>query len=158
MGPTLAVMVGLSVSEDVLTKSKLLGKGSFWEVWAGRMQPGNHRVAIKTLFARAVDEEGCPIDLKVDEEFRNECAVLHQTSNPHLLTFIGLGVTRKGRGFIVTERMTKRSLQTVLHDRSQKLPWSVRISIALQVALGMEYVGPSQLCNNAFYIFRLYAL
>jgi hypothetical protein len=131
------------ISENAITKSRLLGEGSFGEVWTGRMQPGNHRVAIKTLYAGAVDEDGNPIDLSAGKDFQNECAVLIRTNNPHVLAFIGFGITREGRGFIVTERMAKGSLQKVMYDKTQKLPWPTRISIALQVALGMEYVDPT---------------
>ena len=137
------------ISEDVITKSKLLGKGSFGEVWAGRMQPGNHRVAIKTLFAGALDADGDPIDINADADFQNECTVLQQTNSPHLLAFIGFGITRKGRDFIVTELMRRGSLQKVMRDETQELPWHTRISIALQVALGMAYVAsiPVVVCS-----------
>lgn len=92
------------------------------------------------LFAGAVDEDGDLIDLNADEEFQKECAALVRINSPHLIKFFGLGTTQGGQGFIVTEFMTRGSLEKNLHDSEVDLTWNTRVSIGLQVALGMEHL------------------
>jgi serine/threonine protein kinase len=97
-------------------------------------------VAVKILFAGAVDEDGDPVDPNADEEFHKECAVLQRVDNPHLLKFFGFGTTKEGKGFIVTELMLGGSLEDVLHDPEYDLPWSTRVTVGLHVALGVEHL------------------
>ena len=97
-------------------------------------------MAIKVLFAGARDEDGDPVDPCADEEFRKECAALRSIDSPHLLKFFGFGTTAEGNGFIVTELMVLGSLERVLHDQDRELTWRTRVSIGLQVALGMEHL------------------
>ena len=132
---------GRVISEHDITMVRRLGEGAFGDVWEGVLQPDNLQVAIKVLFAGALDADGDLIDPNADEEFRKECTALQRINSPHLLTFYGYGTIENGRnGFIVTELMRGGSLAKVLHDHDRDLPWRTRMSIALQVALGMEHL------------------
>ena len=129
-----------SISECDVVKVQKLGEGSFGEVWEGRLRSGGQKVAIKILFAGAVDGDGDAIDPSAAEDFRKECSALKRVDSPHLLKFVGFGTTECGPGFIVTELMSGGSLEDVLHDPKQDLPWHLRVAIGLQVALGMEHL------------------
>ena len=128
------------INEGDFVKEGLLGQGTFGEVWEGRMVLDGRKVAIKVLFAGAVDEDGDPIDPHADEEFRKECVALQRVDSPHLIKFFGFGTTSAGGGFIVTELVTGGSLEALLHDHQQEVLWKTRVAIGLQVALGMEHL------------------
>jgi serine/threonine protein kinase len=136
------------INERNIIKDKVLGSGAFGEVWSGRLQPEDLRVAVKILFAGMIDDEGDPIDPTADEDFHKECAVLQRIDSPHLLRFYGFGTTESGNGFIVTELMSGGSLEDVLHDPERDLPWRTRVAIGLQVALGMDHLHKLQILHR----------
>ena len=129
-----------------VTKVRLIGQGAFGEVWEGAM--GGRSVAIKIMFAGALDNDGDLIDPSANEDFLKECAALQRVDSPHLIKFFGFGITESGNGFIVTEMMTGGSLEHVLHDPAHELPWRVRVSLGLQVALGMEHLHQRQMLHR----------
>jgi hypothetical protein len=126
------------ICENDIIKEKQMGAGAFGVVWSGSLRSNGRRVAIKFLFAGVVDEDGDLVDPNAEEDFRKECAALQRVDSPHLLTFFGFGTTAEGNGFIVTELMSGGSLEDVLHAPERDLPWRTRVSIGLQVALGMD--------------------
>jgi len=126
------------IRECDITMVRRLGEGAFGEVWEGEV--GGARVAVKIMFAGAVDADGDLIDPSADEDFRKECAALQRVDSPHLIKFFGFGTNESGNGFIVTEMMTGGSLEDVLHDQARDLPWCARVAIGMQVALGMEHL------------------
>jgi hypothetical protein len=138
--PAVADTSSWRICENDIIKEKQMGAGAFGAVWSGRLRSNGRRVAIKFLFAGVVDEDGDLVDPNAEEDFRKECAALQRVNSPHLLTFFGFGTTAEGNGFIVTELMTGGSLEDVLHDTEHDLPWRKRVSIGLQVALGMEHL------------------
>jgi serine/threonine protein kinase len=69
--------------------------------------------------------------------------------SPHLIKFIGFGTTAaEGSGFIVTELMSGGSLEDALHDSHRDLPWRARVTIGLQVALGMEHLHERRMLHR----------
>jgi serine/threonine protein kinase len=128
------------IAESDIKLIRKLGHGAFGEVWESDLQPEGNRVAIKLMLLSEVDEEGDLVNPRAGEEFRVECAALQRIDSPHLLKFFGFGMTVDGNGFIVTELMALGSLEDVLHDHNHDLQWRTRLSIALQVALGMEHL------------------
>ena len=50
--------------------------------------------------------------------------------------------------YIVTELASGGSLEHVLHNPEQSLPWSVRVKIGLQVALGMDHLHHKQMLHR----------
>ena len=121
-------------------KVRRLGQGAFGEVWEGLLRADGRRVAIKTLFAGAVDDDGDRINPAADEDFRKECAALQRIDNPHLIKFFGYGTTQSGNGFIVTELMGGGSLENLLHNHARDVPWRKCVSFGLQIALGMDHL------------------
>lgn len=125
--------------EAAIAKTTCLGKGAFGSVWSGRMVATGDQIAIKVLRMGLVDSEG-DLDPEADADFKKEVVALQRVNHPHLLKFFGYGTTAEGSGFIVTELMPGGSLEAALSDKTRELPWRHRVSIGLQVALGMEYL------------------
>ena len=111
--------------------------------------PELRRVAIKTVFAGAVDEDGDLVDPAADEDFRKECDAMQRVDSPHLIKFFGFGTTADGHGFIVSELMCGGSLENVLQNDEHDMSWRVRVSIGLQVALGMVHLHERQIIHRA---------
>jgi serine/threonine protein kinase len=127
------------ISESDVTMRHCVGRGGYGDVWEGQL--GGRRVAVKVLQASMMDDDGHMVDPTADEDFRKECAALQLLNSPYVLKFFGFGTTAEGgNGFIVTEFMSGGSLEDVLHDPQRDLAWRSRISIGLQVALGMEHL------------------
>ena len=131
-----------------IIKGQRLGAGAYGEVWDGTLLPERCRVAIKILFAGAVDEDGDLVDPNADEDFQKECAALKRVDSPHLIRFFGFGTTLEGNGFIVTELMSGGSLEDVLHDFGYDLQWQLRVKLGLQIALGMEHLHARHLLHR----------
>lgn len=123
---------------DITLESRL-AEGAFGAVWRGTLT-GRGVVAIKVLKGTAVDAEGDALDPHAEEDFRKECDVLRRLRHPHLLSFYGYGVTPAGSGFLVTELMPRGSLRAVLRDKTETLPWATRLTIAAELASGMEHL------------------
>jgi serine/threonine protein kinase len=137
------------INECDVIKEKLLGAGAFGEVWAGTLvSVPCGPVAIKVLFAGAVDKDGDLVDPNAEEDFHKECAALQRVDSSYLIKFFGFGTNAKGNGFIVTELMPGGSLEDVLHNPERDLLWSTRVKIALQVALGMEHLHNKQMLHR----------
>jgi hypothetical protein len=75
------------IDESCIRKLCQLGEGAFGGVWEGRLLPENRPVAVKILFAGAVDEDGDVVDLNADEDFRKECTALQRIDSPYLIKF-----------------------------------------------------------------------
>ena len=136
------------IDESNITKLHLLGEGAYGGVWEGRLLPENEPVAIKILFAGAVDEDGDIIDFNADEDFRKECAALQRVNSPYLLKFFGFGNTKEGNGFLVTELLDGGSLEDALHDTDFNIPWQLRVKFGMHVALGMEHLHERQMLHR----------
>lgn len=128
------------ISEDDMVMDKRLAQGGFGEVWQARWcHQEDSPVAVKIALV-LVDEDGDAVDNGAAAEFAAECAALARVSHPNLLRFHGFGIFRDGKRFIVTELMSLGSLQCVLADHMRNIEWTCRVSIALQVAMGMEHL------------------
>jgi serine/threonine protein kinase len=136
------------ISEGDFTRVRRLGEGGFGEVWEAELGTNGRKVAIKILFAAAVDEDGDRVNPQADEDFNKECSALKRIDSPHLLKFYGFGTTEGGNGFIVTELMSGGSLEDVLRDSKRDLQWRMRVSIGLQVALGMDYLSHKHMTHR----------
>ena len=136
------------IYENDVVMVRRLGQGAFGEVWEGLLRTEGRKVAIKTLFAGAADEDGDLVDPAADEDFYKECAALQRIDSPHLIKFFGFGTTKSGNRFIVTELMDGGSLEDVLHDHECDLPWRVRVSFGLQVALGMDHLHQKHMLHR----------
>ena len=128
----------MHILENDVKKVRVLGRGSFGEVWEGLLD--DRRVAIKIMLSGVVDDDGFVVHPHAHEDFHRECEVLQRIDSPHLLKFYGAGTTASGDRFIVTELLAGGSLEDVLHDPQRDLPWHTRMKIALQIAIGMKHL------------------
>ena len=126
----------------------VLGEGGFGEVWAGILLSTNEHVAIKLLFAGAVDADGDLVDPRANDDFHKECVALQSLDCPHLIKFVGFGTTAEGNGFIVTELMSGGSLEDALPDYDRVLSWRMRLTFGTHVALGMEYLHKKHMLHR----------
>eukprot|EP00035_Acanthoeca_spectabilis_P006245 m.122361 g.122361 ORF g.122361 m.122361 type:complete len:1121 (+) comp13417_c0_seq1:122-3484(+) len=127
------------ISESQIVLVRRLAEGSYGVVWDGLW--ADKRVAIKMLKSTPVDEDGDVLDDGAQEDFERECAALRKLNHPNLLKFYGFGTcTSTGAGFLVTELLDLGSLRSVLLDSNFEISLKSRVSVALQIALGMEHL------------------
>lgn len=127
----------LNVSE--LHIGPVLGQGGFGAVHRGSYQ--SEEVAIKKLHIPDGQITAAQI-----EEFRKEVANLQALRHSRLVSFIGAAFiqgenTRSPPSLcIVTEYMPNGSLHALLHQKREKLSFSQRLSMALQVCEGVVFL------------------
>jgi hypothetical protein len=113
---------------------KLLGKGSFGEVYQGMIRSPQPRrlVAVKRL----IDSNEY-----TEKEFTNEVQSIGQIHHRNLVRMLGYCKEGKHR-MLVFEYMPGGSLRSALFNNSTgtRLPWSWRAKAALAVARGLEYL------------------
>lgn len=134
------VSEALRIHSDDVKLSHALARGAYGEVWMATWK--DKKVAVKIIFGSGVDCDGDVIDPQADEEFVKEISVLGRLNHPHVISFFGYGHMNRHRdsaAFIVVELMARGSLRSVLQDDTD-LNWSARLQIALEIALGMEYL------------------
>ncbi|KAF0902787.1 hypothetical protein E2562_019116 [Oryza meyeriana var. granulata] len=110
---------------------KLLGKGSFGEVYYGVVRsPEPHPVAVKKLTNS---------DDYNEREFTNEVQSIGQIHHRNLVRL--LGYCREGKHrMLVLEFMPGGSLRGVLFRPERRPPWRWRADAALGIARGLEYL------------------
>lgn len=118
-----------------LTKT---ASGVYGEVWRGSY--GGQPVAIK-LLKRPLDDRD-HLDPSAAADYERENTTLQQIRHPHLLHFVGSGITTSARKpFLVTEFMELGSLRGVLADAGRALDWAtVRHRMAAEIAAGMAHL------------------
>jgi hypothetical protein len=111
---------------------KLLGKGSFGEVYEGKLESPQPRfIAVKRLINSNEYSE---------REFTNEVQSIGQIHHRNLVRMIGYCKEGKHR-MLVLEFMPGGSLRGFLFRPDQRLPpWSWRAEAALGIARGIEYL------------------
>lgn len=111
-----------------------LGRGGFGVVYKGELEDGT-KLAVKRMEAMAVNN-------KALNEFQVEIAVLSNVRHRHLVSLLGYSSEGNER-VLVYEYMSQGALSRHLFRwRSlnlQPLSWTRRLSIALDVARGVEY-------------------
>eukprot|EP00656_Telonema_subtile_P000785 TRINITY_DN10371_c0_g1_i1.p1 TRINITY_DN10371_c0_g1~~TRINITY_DN10371_c0_g1_i1.p1 ORF type:complete len:521 (+),score=132.55 TRINITY_DN10371_c0_g1_i1:121-1683(+) len=113
----------------------LVGAGSYAEVYRGRL--GEKEVAIKRFRTKHMN----PLE---HQQFLNEVHVLSSLSHPNILCF-DAAVATAPHYCIITEFVSPGSLQVVLkHPQEYSLPWCRRLSMADDVAQGMQYLHSFQ--------------
>ncbi|KAF8658995.1 hypothetical protein HU200_058837 [Digitaria exilis] len=111
---------------------KLLGKGSFGEVYQGMIRsPQPHLIAVKKL----VDSNEYN-----EQEFANEVQSIGQIHHRNLVRMIGYCKQGKHR-MVVFEFMPGGSLRSFLFKpQKHRPPWRWRAEAALSIARGLEYL------------------
>jgi len=141
-------MAGLSLSEQTLTNfaaeilpteldyGSKIGKGQYGTVYVGKCR--GIQVAIKKLNEQNLDAETI-------EDFRKEVNILRSIRHPNLLLFMG-ACTAGGQLAIVTEYLPGDNLQNILKNANINLSLMVRLKIAKEAALGINWLHQSKPC------------
>ncbi|XAR58763.1 Non-specific serine/threonine protein kinase [Bertholletia excelsa] len=120
---------------DSFNEGNIVGKGGFGVVYSGRLHDGT-RIAVKRMESTAVSSKG-------KTEFEAEIAVLSRVRHRHLVTLHGYCVNGNER-LLVYEYMPEGTLaQHLFGYREMGVPaltWKQRVTIALDVARGIEYL------------------
>lgn len=117
------------------SEENVLGQGGFGVVYKGELDDGT-KIAVKRMLASMVSNKGL-------DEFQAEIAVLTKVRHRHLVALLGYCIEGSER-LLVYEYMPLGTLSQHLFDwRGLELPpltWEKRLSIALDVARGIEYL------------------
>ncbi|GLJ55631.1 hypothetical protein SUGI_1194780 [Cryptomeria japonica] len=112
-----------------------LGRGGFGVVYKGQLDDGT-RIAVKRMEAASISSKGL-------NEFQSEIAVLSKVRHRHLVSLLGYCIEGNER-LLVYEYMPQGALNRHLFDWAKNnlepISWKKRLSIALDVARGMEYL------------------
>ncbi|KAG7583131.1 Protein kinase domain [Arabidopsis suecica] len=117
------------------SEDNILGRGGFGVVYAGELHDGT-KTAVKRMECAAMGNKGM-------SEFQAEIAVLTKVRHRHLVALLGYCVNGNER-LLVYEYMPQGNLGQHLFEWRElgysPLTWKQRVSIALDVARGVEYL------------------
>ena len=120
---------------DNFSEKNILGRGGFGIVYKGELHDGT-KIVVKRMQTGPVGEKGL-------NEFMSEIAVLTKVRHRHLVALLGYCLDGNER-LLVYEYMPQGSLnQHLFHWRDlglKPLEWTRRLTIALDVARGVEYL------------------
>jgi serine/threonine protein kinase len=117
------------IDASILTVNKLVGSGSFGDVFKGRLWGTD--VAVKKL------KKVTPRDL---EDLQREISILSTLRHPNMILYIGACTKREQDVCIVTEWAEHGSLFDVLHNADTHLSVQTIIQYATSIAQGMNYL------------------
>ncbi|CAA0820673.1 Leucine-rich repeat protein kinase family protein [Striga hermonthica] len=116
-------------------ENAVLGKGGFGIVYRGQLHDGT-QIAVKRMESSMLSDKGL-------HEFKAEIEVLTKVRHRHLVALHGFCDNGSER-LLVYEYMTQGCLgQHLFHGKEMKGPtldWDQRVTIALDVARGVEYL------------------
>ncbi|KAL8486927.1 hypothetical protein ACS0TY_023570 [Phlomoides rotata] len=132
----------VTISIDVLrqvtnnfSEENILGRGGFGVVYKGELHDGT-KIAVKRMESGAMGTKGM-------KEFQAEIDVLTKVRHRHLVALLGYCINGNER-LLVYEYMPQGTLSQHLFEwrdhGCQPLTWKQRVTIALDVARGVEYL------------------
>ncbi|KAH6778184.1 Leucine-rich repeat protein kinase family protein [Perilla frutescens var. hirtella] len=120
---------------DNFNEENILGRGGFGVVYKGELHDGT-KIAVKRMESGAMGTKGM-------NEFQAEIAVLTKVRHRHLVALLGYCINGNER-LLVYEYMPQGHLGQHLFEWQehgyQPLIWKQRVTIALDVARGVEYL------------------
>ncbi|XP_045808239.1 receptor protein kinase TMK1-like [Trifolium pratense] len=132
------MVISIQVLREVTNNfcdENILGKGGFGTVYKGELDDGT-KIAVKRMQSEMVGDKGL-------DEFKSEIAVLTKVRHRHLVALHGYCLEDNEK-LLVYEYMPQGTLSQHLFDwkddGSKPLEWKRRLSIALDVARGVEYL------------------
>ena len=144
------LLISIQVLRNVtqnFSQTNVLGKGGFGVVYRGELDDGT-KIAVKRMESAVVNSKGL-------KEFQSEIAVLTKVRHRHLVALLGYCIDGNER-LLVYEYMPLGPLSHHLfeHQKLGLTPLTLkrRLSIALDVARGMEYLHG--LAREASFIHR----
>ncbi|KAM9962978.1 hypothetical protein ACTFIW_006199 [Dictyostelium discoideum] len=121
------------IRPEEINFEELIGTGSFGKVYKGRCR--QKAVAVKLLHKQNFDAATL-------SAFRKEVHLMSKIYHPNICLFMG-ACTIPGRCVIVTELVPKGNLETLLHDQKIQLPLYLRMRMARDAALGINWLHES---------------
>eukprot|EP01113_Clastostelium_recurvatum_P021189 TRINITY_DN2505_c0_g1_i1.p1 TRINITY_DN2505_c0_g1~~TRINITY_DN2505_c0_g1_i1.p1 ORF type:complete len:547 (-),score=139.75 TRINITY_DN2505_c0_g1_i1:184-1824(-) len=121
------------IRPEEITLEELIGTGSFGKVYKGRCR--QKAVAVKILHKQQFD----PATLAA---FRKEVLLMSKIFHPNVCLFMG-ACTIPGKCMIVTELVPKGNLEALLHDEKMHFPLPLRMRMARDAALGVNWLHES---------------
>ncbi|KAM0936289.1 putative protein kinase RLK-Pelle-LRR-IX family [Dioscorea sansibarensis] len=132
------MVISIQVLRNVtnnFSEENILGRGGFGTVYKGELHDGT-KIAVKRMEAGVMGTKGL-------NEFKSEIAVLTKVRHRHLVSLLGYCLDGNER-LLVYEYMPQGTLSRHLFDWKEEglkpLEWKKRLSIALDVARGVEYL------------------
>ncbi|XWS13332.1 hypothetical protein CRYUN_Cryun36dG0028500 [Craigia yunnanensis] len=120
---------------DNFSEANILGRGGFGVVYKGELHDGT-QIAVKRMECSATSSKGM-------NEFQAEIAVLTKVRHRHLVALLGYCINGNER-LLVYEYMPQGTLSQHLFEWRENgyapLTWKQRVTIALDVARGVEYL------------------
>ncbi|KAG4210008.1 hypothetical protein ERO13_A02G018000v2 [Gossypium hirsutum] len=120
---------------DNFSEANILGRGGFGIVYKGELHDGT-QIAVKRMECAAKGTKGL-------NEFQAEIAVLTKVRHRHLVALLGYCINGNER-LLVYEYMPQGTLGQHLFEWRENgyapLTWKQRVTIALDVARGVEYL------------------
>ncbi|PON95492.1 Mitogen-activated protein kinase kinase kinase [Trema orientale] len=131
---TISIQVLRQVTNN-FSEDNILGRGGFGVVYKGELHDGT-KIAVKRMESNAMGTKGM-------NEFQAEIAVLTKVRHRHLVALLGYCINGNER-LLVYEYMPQGTLTQHLFDWRENglspLTWKQRVTIALDVARGVEYL------------------
>ncbi|CAD5185702.1 unnamed protein product [Musa acuminata subsp. malaccensis] len=132
------MVISIQVLRNVtnnFSEENILGRGGFGTVYKGELHDGT-KIAVKRMEASIIGTKGL-------NEFKSEIAVLTKVRHRNLVSLLGYCLDGNER-LLVYEYMPQGTLSRHLLDWKEEglkpLEWKKRLSIALDVARGVEYL------------------
>ena len=124
-----------SVDKEEIVRDKMIGQGSFGDVWTAQYR--DQTVAVKVLKIEAQD---CTNEQL--QEFKDESELLRSIFHANIVRFIGTGMTADNKPFIVLEYMERGSVRNELDDAYNGNPIEIKLQVkyALHAAKGMRHL------------------
>ncbi|KAG8383672.1 hypothetical protein BUALT_Bualt04G0038200 [Buddleja alternifolia] len=132
------MVISIQVLKNVtnnFSKENILGQGGFGTVYKGELHDGT-KIAVKRMECGAIAGKGTA-------EFKSEIAVLTKVRHRHLVALLGYCLDGNEK-LLVYEYMPQGTLSRHIFNWGdeglQPLEWTRRLTIALDVARGVEYL------------------
>ncbi|CAL5186576.1 unnamed protein product [Lathyrus oleraceus] len=135
------VFEDLDVATEYFSIDNRLGDGGSAEVFYGKLLDGR-QVAVKRLFEYSINKE---------KQFLNEVEILARVVHPNLVLLYGCTSLISREAMIVYEYVSNGSLYDHLHGNkatSEKLPWNIRMRIAVETADALNYLHASNIVHR----------
>lgn len=137
----------IRAATDDFADCNIIGRGGFGTVYQGTLEDGT-KVAVKRM-------EVGPLRSKGLREFQAEIGVLTKVRHRHLVALLGYVVDGYER-LLAYEYLSQGPLSRHLFEHARRglrpLTWPARVSVALDVARGVEYLH--SLARHASFIHR----
>ncbi|KAF9683858.1 hypothetical protein SADUNF_Sadunf04G0057700 [Salix dunnii] len=132
------MVISIQVLRNVtnnFSEENILGQGGFGVVYKGELHDGT-KIAVKRMGSGVISSKGL-------NEFKSEIAVLTKVRHRHLVALLGYCLDGNER-LLVYEYMPQGTLSRHLFNWGEEglkpLEWTRRLTIALDVARGVEYL------------------